>query len=161
MYAPPREPELLAAMIDPVAFVVEVEPPRFLRAQALPYPELVRVWVRAELTPIASRPGPELEMALLGPDGREVAAMAMVDVQHTYVSLTMHLKNSLPGERYELLLRLTRDDTLLDQRAVPFDLVFVPRDEAVAEAEALTWSERATPIVRLTDAPNPSHNGVD
>ena len=138
-------------MSDPVQFLVEEEPPRFLRAQALPYPELKRVWVRVELTPFSSRPGPELEMAVLDRDDQEVAAMAMVDVQHTYVSLTMHLKRPVPGEPYLLLLRLTRDDTLLDQRAVPFDLVFVERDEAKAEAEALTWTERAVPIGTLPD----------
>ncbi|MEZ4768600.1 MAG: hypothetical protein R2844_09255 [Caldilineales bacterium] len=41
-------------MIDPVQFVVEEEPPRFLRAQALPYPELTRVWMRVQLTPVAA-----------------------------------------------------------------------------------------------------------
>lgn len=92
-------------------------------------------------------------MAILDPDGRAVAAMAMVDVQHSYVSLTMHLKQPLPGEPYTLLLRLTIDDTLLDQRAVPFDLVFVERDEAKAEAEALTWTERAVPIAPLPEDP--------
>ncbi len=141
-------------MSDPVQFLVEDEPPRFLRAQALPYPELKRVWARVELTPFARRPGPELEMAILGPDGREVAAMAMVDVQHSYVSLTMHLRQPLPDERYTLLLRLTSEDTLLDQRAVPFDLVFVERDEAMAGAEALSWTERAVAIAPLPDGPD-------
>lgn len=158
----PREQFLRTTMIDPVQFVVEEEPPRFLRAQALPYPELKRVWTRVELTPFARRPGPELEMALLDPDGREAAAMTMVDVQHTYVSLTMHLRQPLPGARYTLLLRLTRDDALLDQRAVPFDLVFVERDAAMAEAEALTWTERAVPITPLPDEPDPAPtNGVE
>ena len=157
--APPRSH---AAMNDPVQFVIEEEPPRFLRAQALPYPELKRVWARVELTAIASRPGPELEMAILDPDGREAAAMVMVDVQHSYVSLTMHLKQPLPGQPYQLLLRLTRDDMLLDQRAVPFDLVFVERDEAKAEAEALTWTERAAPISPLHDESTLVHtNGAE
>ena len=149
-------------MNDPVQFVIEEEPPRFLRAQALPYPELKRVWARVELTAIASRPGPELEMAILDPDGREAAAMVMVDVQHSYVSLTMHLKQPLPGQPYQLLLRLTRDDMLLDQRAVPFDLVFVERDEAKAEAEALTWTERAASISPLHDESTLVHtNGAE
>ncbi|MCB0199250.1 MAG: hypothetical protein KDI03_04185 [Anaerolineae bacterium] len=149
-------------MNDPVQFVIEEEPPRFLRAQALPYPELKRVWARVELTPIASRPGPELEMVILGPDNREAAAMVMVDVQHSYVSLTMHLKRPLPGQSYSLLLRLTRDDHLLDQRSVPFDLVFVERDEAKAEAETLNWTERATPVTPLpTDPALASINGAE
>lgn len=142
-------------MTDPVQFVAEEEPPRFLRAQALPYPDLKRVWMRVQLTPFAVRPGPELEMALLGPEGQEEAAMVMVDVQHTYVSLTMHLRRTQPGQPYQLLLRLTRDDHLLDQRSVPFDLIFVERDDAMAEAEGLIWTERATPIAPIASDHQP------
>lgn len=130
-----------------IDFVHEDEPPRFLRAQALPYPDLQRVWTRVQLTPFAGHP--ELEMAIIDPDGQPEAAMTMVDVQFTYVSLTMHLKQPRPGEPYHLLLRLTRDNTLLDQRAVPFDLVFVERDEAKAEAEALEWTDRGAAIAQL------------
>ena len=75
--------------------------------------------------------------------------MAMVDVQFTYVSLTMHLKRARAGEAYHLVLRLTRDNTLLDQRTVPFDLVFVERDEAMADAEALAWTGRGAAIEPL------------
>jgi hypothetical protein len=132
---------------QPIEFVHEDEPPHILRAQALPYPDVQRVWTRVQLTPFAGHP--ELEMAILGPDGQVEATMAMVDVQFTYISLTMHLKRPRPGEAYHLVLRLTRDQTLLDQRAVPFDLVFVERDEAKAEAEALEWTERGATIEPL------------
>ena len=132
---------------QPIDFLHEDEPPRFVRAQALPYPDLQRVWTRVQLTPFAGHP--ELEMVILDPDGQPEATMAMVDVQFTYVSLTMHLRRPRPGDPYHLLLRLTRDHTLLDQRAVPFDLVFVERDEAMAEAEALEWSERGAAIEPL------------
>lgn len=134
---------------QPIGFLNESEPPRFLRAQALPYPDLKRVWARIQLTEFVGRP--ELELVILGPDGAEEAAMVMVDVQHTYVSLTMHLKHALPQAPYRLLLRLTRDNLLLDQREVPFDLVFVDRNEAKAEAELIQWSQRAVPITPLSD----------
>lgn len=133
----------------PIGFVHESEPPRFLRAQALPYPELARVWVRVQLTDFVEHP--ELEMVILGPDGRLEASMVMVDVQHTYVSLTMHLKRPDPGQTYRLLLRLTRNGLLLDERAVPFLLTFVDRDEAKAEAEEPGWSERGAPITPLAE----------
>jgi hypothetical protein len=132
---------------QPIDFLHEDESPRFVRAQALPYPDLQRVWTRVQLTPFAGHP--ELEMAIIGPDGQVEATMAMVDVQFTYISLTMHLKRPQPGEGYQLALRLTRDNTLLDQRAVPFDLVFVARDEAMAEAETLEWTERGAVIEPL------------
>lgn len=132
---------------QPIDFVHEDEPPRFLRAQALPYPDLARVWTRVQLTPFAGHP--ELEMVILDPNGQPAATMRMVDVQFTYISLTMHLKRPQPDDRYHLVLRLTRDNTLLDQRAIPFDLVFVERDEAKAEAEALEWPERGAAIEPL------------
>jgi hypothetical protein len=132
---------------QPIEFALEDEPPRFLRAQALPYPDLQRVWTRVQLTPFAGHP--ELEMAIIDPDGQPAAVMIMVDVQFTYVSLTLHLKQPRPGEGYQLAVRLTRDHTLLDQRIVPFDLVFVERDEAKAEAETLTWTERGAAIEAL------------
>jgi hypothetical protein len=132
----------------------EEEPPRFLRAQALPYPDLKRVWARVQLTEFTAHP--TLEMAILGPDQEEQAAMVMVDVQHTYISLTMHVRQSLPGQPYRFLLRLTRDGMLLDQRQVPFHLIFVDRDEAKAEAEALLWQERGVPV-----APLPSDDSGD
>ena len=140
-------------MGQPVEFVHEAEPPRVLRAQALPYPELKRVWVRVELTPFAAHP--ELEMVILGPDGSVEAEMFMVYVPFTYVSLTMHLRRPpQPSQPYCLMLRLTRDDLLLDQRAAPFDLVFVERDAAKAAADALTWPERGVAIAPLPSTPD-------
>lgn len=133
--------------MDPIEFFHEEEPPRFLRAQALAYPDLQRVWTRVQITPFAAHP--EVEMVVLDPAGQPAAMMTMVDVPYTYVSLTLHLKQPRSGERYHLLVRLTRDHHLLDQRAVPFDLVFVERDEAKAEADALEWAERAVPITPL------------
>lgn len=142
-----REIAATAMYNQPIESAHEDEPPRFLRAQALPYPDLQRVWTRILLTPFAGHP--ELEMAILDPDDQAAAVMTMVDVQFTYISLTMHLKRPRPGEAYTLLLRLTRDHMLLDQRAVPFDLVFVDRDEAMAEAETLEWPARGVVIAPL------------
>lgn len=137
-------------MIDaPIDFFEETEPPRFLRGQALPYPDLQRVWTRVQLTEFAGHP--ELELAILGPAGRVEAEMVMVDVQFTYISLTMHLKQAAPGEIYHLLLRLTRDGWLLDQREIVFPLLFVDRDEAKAESEQLLWTTRGVPMAPLSD----------
>lgn len=135
-------------MIDaPIDFFEETEPPRFLRGQALPYPDLQRVWTRVQLTEFAGHP--ELEMVILGPAGQVEATMVMVDVQFTYVSLTLHLKHAAPGGTYRLLLRLTRNHWLLDQREIAFPLVFVDRDEAKAEAEQLLWTERGVALTPL------------
>lgn len=132
---------------QPVEFFHEDQPPYLLRGQALPYPDLQRVWVRAQLAPFAGHP--ELEMVILDPAAQPVAGMIMVDVQFTYVSLTLHLRQPQPDAPYVLLLRLTRDHTLLDQRAIPFTLTFVARDEAKAEAESLIWPERGVQITPL------------
>ena len=132
---------------QPIVFAQEDEPPRLLRAQALPYPDLQRVWVRVQLTTFAAHP--ELEMTLLGPDGSPHASMTMVDVPYTYVSLTLHLRQPQPGQPYALQARVTRDHTLLDERTVPFSLVFVERDQAKSDADALEWTERGVAIEPL------------
>lgn len=145
---------------QPIDFVHEDQPPRFLRAQALPYPELSRVWTRVQLTEFVAHP--DLEMVIVGPGDQVETTMTMVDVQHTYISLTMHLKRPQPGQPYLLLLRLTRENLLLDQRAVPFGLVFVDRDEAMAEAETLLWTERGAPITPLPeDVETPAYDHSD
>ncbi|MER2599174.1 MAG: hypothetical protein ABTQ73_06615 [Caldilineales bacterium] len=133
---------------QPLEFFHEDQPPHMLRGQALPYPDLQRVWVRVQLAPFAGHP--ELEMVILDSAAQPVASMIMVDVQFAYVSLTLHLKQPQPAAPYTLLLRLTRDHTLLDQRAVPFVLTFVERDQAKAEAEGMIWPERGVPITPLT-----------
>jgi hypothetical protein len=137
-------------MIDAsIELFEETEPPRFLRGQALPYPDLQRVWTRVQLTEFAGHP--ELEIVIVGPTGQVEATMVMVDVLFTYVSLTMHLKHALPGEIYRLFLRLTRDRWLLDEREIVFPLVFVDRDEAKAEAEQLLWQDRGVPVMAVPD----------
>ena len=40
-------------MTTPIDFFEESEPPRFIRGQALPYPDLQRVWTRVQLTDFA------------------------------------------------------------------------------------------------------------
>ena len=49
----------------------------------------------------------------------------MVEIRNPYQSLTMHLRRpALAGQPYRLEIVLSRDDQVLDQRALDFDLVY-------------------------------------
>jgi hypothetical protein len=102
---------------------VEEAPPVFLRAEAWPYPDLDKVWVRLETSPFDAFPN--LELLLADPDGDLVSDMFMVEMRETYQSLTLHLRRPpRPGERYHLTLELTRDEQSLDTLEMDVDLIF-------------------------------------
>lgn len=101
----------------------ETRPPTILRAEAWPYPELDRVWVRVELAPFVAFPN--LEFILTDASGTVVSSMFMVEVREVYQSLTLHLRQSpQPGQPYHLAIELTRDEQTIDTRELDFDLVF-------------------------------------
>ncbi len=101
----------------------EDEPPRLLRAEVWPYPNLERLWVRLEISPFVAFPN--LELILFDPGGDAINSMYMVEVRETYQSLTLHLRQPpQPEQRYHLTVELTRDEQVLDTRELDFDLVF-------------------------------------
>ena len=102
---------------------VEEKPPAFLRAEAWPYPDLDKVWVRLETSAFDAYPN--LELRFEDPDGDVVSSMYMVEMREMYQSLTLHLRRPpRPGERYRLILELTRDEQTLDTLTLDVDLVF-------------------------------------
>lgn len=115
--------EIWRASLTGVSGRTEERPPTILRAEAWPYPELDRLWVRVEIAPFAAFPN--LELTLSGPDGEVVNSMFMVEVREPYQSLTLHLRQPpQPGRSYRLSIELTRDEQVLDTRELAFDLVF-------------------------------------
>jgi hypothetical protein len=101
----------------------EEHPPTILRAEAWPYPELDRLWVRVELSPFVAFPN--LEFILTDASGDVASTMFMVEVRETYQSLTLHLRREpQPAQPYRLTIELTRDEYVLDTRELDFDLVF-------------------------------------
>jgi hypothetical protein len=101
----------------------EEHPPRIVRAEVWPYPELTRLWVRAEISPFLALPN--LEMVVTGTDGAVVCTMFMVEIRETYQSITMHLRHDpQPGAPYTLTMELTRDEEVLDSRTITFELVY-------------------------------------
>jgi hypothetical protein len=101
----------------------EEQPPTILRAEAWPYPELDRLWVRVELAPFVAFPN--LELFLTDETGEVVSTMFMVEVREPYQSLTLHLRQPpQPDRPYRLAIELTRDEQVLDTRELDFDLVF-------------------------------------
>ncbi len=119
-----QKPEdIWAAALDEAPARHEEQPPVFLRVEAWPYPDLRRIWVRAEISPFAAYPN--LELTITDERGQTVSSMFMVEVRETYQSVTMHLRREPEaGKTYNLALELTRDEALLDARSLPFVLAF-------------------------------------
>ncbi len=102
---------------------LEEHPPTIQRAEAWPYPDLRRLWVRLETSPFAAFPN--LELILTDAEERVVGSMFIVEVRDAYQSLTLHLRQEpRPGERYRLTIVLSRNEDVLDTQALDFDLVF-------------------------------------
>jgi len=119
-----RDPiEIYRASLQLLPERSETEPPRIVRAEVWPYPDLTRLWVRVEITPFAAYPN--MLLTALGADGIEVASMLMVEIREPYQSVTLHLRREpRPGERYRMEIELARDEVALDRRSVDFDLLF-------------------------------------
>lgn len=101
----------------------ETSPPVILRAEVWPYPDLQRLWVRVEISPFAAHPN--LAFAVSDPEGLIVCTMYIVEAREPYQSVTLHLRQApRPGECYRLHIELSRDDAVLDERSIPFELVF-------------------------------------
>ncbi len=118
-----RDPkEILDESLANLPPVVEHQPPVIARAEAWPYPDLDKVWVRVETTPFVTYPN--LGFAIYDPEGVVVSSMFVVEARNVYQSLTMHLRRPpQAGARYRLEIELSRDDTVLDTRLLEFDLV--------------------------------------
>ena len=112
--------------------VAEVHPPVIERAEALPYPELSRLWVRIQISPFATCP--DLALNLLDPDGMVVSTMFVVEAREPYQSLTLHLRHPpRPGELYRLDIELSRNREVLDTRQLSFELAFKEPPDARRE----------------------------
>lgn len=115
--------EIYRESLANIPAAVEARPPTIRRAEAWPYPELDRLWVRLETDPFAAFPN--LSLTLTDPDGLVVSTMFLVEIRQPYQSLTMHLRRSpRPGERYTLEIELSRDEVVLDTQVISLELSF-------------------------------------
>jgi hypothetical protein len=112
--------------------VVEAHPPVIERAQARPYPELTRIWVRIQISPFSTYP--DLSLTLLCPDGDTVSTMFIVEAREPYQSLTLHLRQPpRSGETYRLEIELSRGGDVLDTSLLSFPLTFEEPPHAQSE----------------------------
>ena len=129
-----RDPkQILDESLATLPQAVEPHPPIILRAEVWPYPELDRLWVRVECSPFVAFPN--LSFAAFDPEGHVASAMFVVEARNPYQSLTMHMRQApQPGAHYRLEIELSRDEEVLDTRALDFDLVY--RDPAQVRKQA-------------------------
>ena len=75
---------------------------RFTRVEVKPYPDGRRVKLSFGLTPFEERPS--VDMAVTNAEGREVAALSLIEAMDTHFDFTVHLRG--PEPRGEHTLRL-------------------------------------------------------
>ena len=109
----------------------EEAPPRLIRAEVNPYPDLTRLWVRFETTEF--RTGPDVVLTVSDARGATVSSMFVVEMRQPYLSVTMHLRQpAQPGDYYNLHIELSRQETELDHLDIDFPLAFRQQTEAEA-----------------------------
>lgn len=105
------------------------EPLRFERIILYPYPDLRRIWTRIWLAAVQDQ-APNLELAVLNPDGSENTSIYMMAQRDQRIETTLHLRNPVPGATYRvvasLTLGLSEQPETVDRQE--FDLVLEFRD---------------------------------
>jgi hypothetical protein len=97
-------------------------PPIIEKAAVYPYPDLKRLWIRLSLTPFQDYP--DLDISIMGPDGKVEAEMAVIENRDTYLSLTVHLPNPVPDASYTARFVLSRKGEILYTKEIAFALTF-------------------------------------
>lgn len=105
------------------------EPQKFERIVVYPYPDFKRIWVRMWIIPkIDSEPN--VDIAILNPDGTENCSASLLAQSDAKLEKTLHMKDSVPGETYKFIARLslglTEKPEVIDLQE--FDMVLEFRD---------------------------------
>jgi len=116
-----------ASMAAGISLKFDAGPLRIERMEVRPYPDLRRIWVRVQLSNFATPPN--VRMACLDAEGREVADMLLVEWQESYISMTMHLREPKPDAEYVFRAEVARVEELWDTQDYPFLLKFEEPDQ--------------------------------
>jgi hypothetical protein len=81
-------------------------PMRFERIVLYPYPDLKRIWTRIWL-PAVEDEAPNVEIAILNPDGSENCSVYMMARTEQRIETTLHMREPVPGMIYRVLALLT------------------------------------------------------
>ena len=107
---------------------------RFTQVVVKPYPDGRRVKLGFELTPFEERPS--VEMSVTNLDGREVAALTLIEAMDTHFEFTVHLRGPEPKGEHAMrliLFYLESDEPGAAHQIVDeHHLTFEPTTEAAA-----------------------------
>jgi hypothetical protein len=100
---------------------------RFLDVHVEPWPDGRRVRVHVRLTPFQQPPN--LEMAIIDPQGREVSHVSIIENIDFQFVLTMHLRDPEPQPEYRLETALSYQDfEIIDRNICKFHVNFSTND---------------------------------
>lgn len=102
---------------------------RFLDVHVEPWPDGRRVRVHIRLTPFQQPPN--LEMAIIDPQGREVSHVSIIENIDFQFVLTMHLRDSEPQPEYRLEVELSYHELgIIDRNVSNFNLNLSINDQS-------------------------------
>ncbi len=90
---------------------------RILEATAQPASDGRRVMLSIILTPFLEYPN--LEVALLRPDGAEERSLSIIGTMERHLALTLHVGQPIPGGEYTVRIDLLHDGEVLQTETVP------------------------------------------
>jgi len=90
------------------------------KLRAIPLPDMKRVTVEMELSPFVEHPN--LDISILSPQGEVVANMFVIEAREQVMTLTLHLRQPEPEALYTARLAVLREEEILDQHEVTFNL---------------------------------------
>ena len=91
---------------------------RILEAVAHPAPDGHRVALNIVLTPFLEYPN--LEVALLRPDGEEERSLSIIGTMDRRLALTLHVGRPEHGHPYSIRIELQHEGEVLQTKTIPF-----------------------------------------
>ena len=91
---------------------------RILEVTAQPEPSGHRIALNILLTPFLEYPN--LEVALLRPDGTEERSLSIIGAMDRHLALTLHVSRPEPGGKYTINIDLYHENEMLQARTVSF-----------------------------------------
>ncbi len=95
---------------------------RFTELRAEPWPDNSRrVRIHMQLTPFLERP--DIEVIIVGSDGKKVSGIDIIETIDDQMTFTMHLKEGITSGTFTVQASLSyRDHGVVDQKSSPLEI---------------------------------------
>jgi len=95
---------------------------RFTELRAEPWPDNSRrVRIHLQLTPFLERP--DIEVVIVGPDGKKASSIDIIETIEDQMTFTMHLKEGIENGMFTVQANLSYlEHGIVDQKSISFEI---------------------------------------